>query len=79
MADTLRGVNYYELEKTMETTKYIITAADDSERETKDYNQAIAAYRNGMHVVEYKEIVTYTGNTVVRLILSTHLTATEHF
>ena len=61
----------------MEKIHYIVTEQDDRTWETTDADIARLAFEKGSSVVEYKEYLTYSEHTVVRLTVSTELTSTE--
>ncbi len=61
----------------MEKIHYAVTPRDGEPWETTDFDVARTAFQKGCLVVEYKEYLTYSEFSSVRLIVSTQLTSTE--
>lgn len=61
----------------MERIHYAVTPPDGEQWETTDFDIARTAFEKGCQVVEFKEYLTYTEFSSVRLVISTQLTSIE--
>jgi len=63
----------------MEKIHYVVAEPDDRIWETTDADIARLAFKKGSIVAEYKEYITYSEYTVVRVIVTTQLTTSDPF
>ncbi len=61
----------------MERVHYVVTPPEGKAWETTDFDIAKTSFEKGCLVVEFKEYLTYSEFSSVRLTISTQLTSSE--